>query len=68
MEDAASLARLVEALRPWLGHLVIVGGWAHRLHRLHALAGAPAEDARRRPGPCTLDRTPKFRWSALLTS
>ena len=42
MEDAASLARLVEALRPWLGHLVIVGGWAHRLHRLHALAGALA--------------------------
>jgi hypothetical protein len=41
MEDAASFARLVEALRPWLGHFVIVGGWAHRLHRLHALAGAP---------------------------
>jgi hypothetical protein len=41
MEDAVSFARLIEALRPWLGHLVIVGGWAHRLHRLHALAGAP---------------------------
>ena len=39
MEDAASFARLIEALRPWLGHLVIAGGWAHRLHRLHPLAG-----------------------------
>ena len=41
MEDSAFLARLIEALRPWLGHLVIVGGSAHRLHRLHGLAGAP---------------------------
>ena len=42
MEDAVSFARLVAAVRPWLGHLVIVGGWAHRLHRLHPLAGEPA--------------------------
>lgn len=41
MDDAASFARLMEALRPWLGHLVIVGGWAHGLHRLHALASVP---------------------------
>jgi Nucleotidyltransferase len=41
VEDAASFARLVEAVRPWLGHLVVVGGWAHRLHRLHPLAGKP---------------------------
>jgi hypothetical protein len=41
VEDAVSFARLVEAVRPWLGHLVIVGGWAHRLHRLHPLAGKP---------------------------
>ena len=41
MEDAASFARLIEALRPWLDHLVIVGGWAYRLHRLHPRAGAP---------------------------
>jgi len=38
MEDLANFARLVEALRPWLTHLVIVGGWAHRLHRFHPLA------------------------------
>ncbi len=41
MEDAAAFARLIRALRPWLGHLVIVGGWAHRLHRLHPLSARP---------------------------
>ena len=41
MDDSAAFARLIRALRPWLGHLVIVGGWAHRLHRLHPLAGTP---------------------------
>ena len=41
MEDAAAFAKLVQALRPWLGHLVIVGGWAHQLYRLHPLAGHP---------------------------
>lgn len=41
MDDAEFFARLIEALRPWLGHFVIIGGWAHRLHRLHPLAGAP---------------------------
>ena len=38
MEDLANFAHLVEAVRPWLPHIVIVGGWAHRLHRLHPLA------------------------------
>jgi hypothetical protein len=38
MEDLADFARLVDAIRPWLPHLVIVGGWAHRLHRFHPLA------------------------------
>jgi Nucleotidyltransferase len=41
MEDSVCFARLVDALRPWLGHFVIVGGWAHRLHRLHPLAAKP---------------------------
>ena len=26
-------ARLIEALDPWLGEVVIIGGWAHRLYR-----------------------------------
>ncbi len=42
MEDLANFARLVEAIRPWLTHVVIVGGWAHRLHRFHPLAIACA--------------------------
>ncbi len=42
MDDFADIARLVGALRPWLAHLVIVGGWAHRLHRFHRLANPPA--------------------------
>ena len=42
MDDAAHLARLLNALRPWLGHLVLVGGWAHRLYRLHELAAKPS--------------------------
>jgi hypothetical protein len=42
VEDLAAFARLVTALRPWLGDLVLVGGWAHRLHRFHPLAKPPA--------------------------
>lgn len=38
--DLERFARLIEALRPWLGHVVIVGGWAHRLFRNHPLAQA----------------------------
>jgi hypothetical protein len=41
LEDFDAFARLVAALRPWLGELVVAGGWAHRLHRLHPLAKAP---------------------------
>ncbi len=40
MEDLANFARLVDAIRPWLTHVVIVGGWGHRLHRFHPLATA----------------------------
>ncbi len=40
MEDLANFARLVEAIRPWLTHVIIVGGWAHRLYRFHPLATA----------------------------
>lgn len=36
--DVVAFARLVEALRPQLTRLVFVGGWAHRLHRLHPYA------------------------------
>jgi hypothetical protein len=39
--EYASFARLVESLRPWLEQVVIIGGWGHRLYRLHPLAGRP---------------------------
>lgn len=42
MEDLEVFGRLLAALRPWLGQLVVVGGWAHRLHRLHHLARPPS--------------------------
>jgi hypothetical protein len=31
--DIEQFSRLVDALRPWLGKVVFVGGWAHRLYR-----------------------------------
>ncbi len=36
--DIEQFARLIEALDPWLDQVVIIGGWAHRLYRLHPLA------------------------------
>ncbi|MBJ6982001.1 GSU2403 family nucleotidyltransferase fold protein [Luteimonas sp. MC1572] len=35
MNDRAAFVRLVRALAPWDTHLLFVGGWAHRLYRLH---------------------------------
>jgi hypothetical protein len=35
--DAEHFARLIDALHPWLDEVAIIGGWAHRLYRLHAL-------------------------------
>lgn len=42
MDDFVAFARLIDALRPWQGNLVIVGGWAHRLYRFTTLAVPPA--------------------------
>jgi Nucleotidyltransferase len=36
--EFASFARLVESLMPGLDQVVIIGGWVHRLHRLHPSA------------------------------
>ncbi|MBI3108363.1 MAG: hypothetical protein HYY95_22785 [Candidatus Rokubacteria bacterium] len=41
-DESAAFARLVLALRPYLGDLVLIGGWAQRLFRLHPWA-QPAE-------------------------
>jgi len=32
------IARLLQALDPWLNQVVIIGGWAHRFYRLHPLS------------------------------
>jgi hypothetical protein len=45
VDDFSSIARLIEAIRPWLSDLVIIGGWAHRLYRLHPQASPPAYQA-----------------------
>jgi len=47
VSDLAPFAHLLDALRPWLVHLVIIGGWAHRLHRLHPLSHPRDYDALR---------------------
>jgi hypothetical protein len=36
--DFENFGLLVEALTPWLDQVVIIGGWAHRLYRLHPSA------------------------------
>lgn len=41
MNNFEDLARLIEALRPWLDQIVFVGGWSHRLCRFHSLAHSP---------------------------
>jgi len=47
--EFTSFARLVESLSPWLDQVVVIGGWAHRLHRFHPAAQAldlcPADDS-----------------------
>jgi len=44
VNDLESFGRLLQAIEPWRAHLIIVGGWAHRLHRLHPLAIVPEYD------------------------
>jgi hypothetical protein len=38
VSEVENFARLIEALDPWLGQVVIIGGFAHRLYGLHPLA------------------------------
>jgi hypothetical protein len=35
VQDTDAFKRLVAALEPWLDQVVVVGGWAHQLYRLH---------------------------------
>jgi hypothetical protein len=62
--DLASLARLLEALRSWLGQVVLVGGWAHRLYRLDPRATVPAYAAlRTRDADIAFGERPRFEGS-----
>ena len=36
--ELEAFAKFVGAIEPWLGEVVLIGGWAHRLYRLHPLA------------------------------
>lgn len=38
VEENTALVRLIRALQPYRNHLVLVGGWSHRLSRMHPLA------------------------------
>lgn len=45
MNDLEAFAKLAQALVPWTGQLVYVGGWAHRIHRLDPRANTPEHQA-----------------------
>jgi hypothetical protein len=45
MNGLEPFVRLAQALAPWRGQLVYVGGWAHRIHRLDPRASTPAHQA-----------------------
>lgn len=36
--ELEAFSKFIEALDPWLGEVVLIGGWAHRLHRLDSRA------------------------------
>jgi hypothetical protein len=36
--ELEAFSKFVDALAPWLGEIVLIGGWAHRLYRIHSLA------------------------------
>jgi hypothetical protein len=40
VNELEAFARLARAIEPWRAHLVLVGGWAHRLYRFHPAANA----------------------------
>ncbi len=49
MDDSEAFARLLTALRPWLGQLVIVGGWVAEVQHRGARQGEDLPQQRRGP-------------------
>lgn len=41
MDNLNEISRLFGALTPWMAQVVVIGGWAHRLHRFHPAASPP---------------------------
>lgn len=60
-QDSDGFEQLVGALAPWLGEVVVVGGWAHRLHRRHPWSGQPGYAAiRTRDADIVLPERPQL--------
>src|SRR5215470_8040587 len=36
--EVDAFSKFIGAVDPWLGEVVLIGGWAHRLYRFHPLA------------------------------
>lgn len=36
--ELEAFSKFIDAIQPWLGEVVLIGGWAHRLYRHHPLA------------------------------
>jgi hypothetical protein len=36
--ELEAFSKFIDAIEPWLGEVVLIGGWVHRLYRLHPLA------------------------------
>jgi len=36
--ELEAFSKFIGAIEPWLGEVVLIGGWAHRLYRLHPFA------------------------------
>ena len=45
MNDLEAFVKLAQALAPWGGQLVYVGGWAHRIHSLDPRANTLSHQA-----------------------
>jgi hypothetical protein len=55
MNDRTAFAKLAHTLAPWMQQRAFVGGWGHRLYRLHPNATTPNYRAKRHSANCWHD-------------